>query len=205
MKLFKDRQSAGKLLANRLKDFRADLVLGIPRGGVVVAYEIAKESNLPLDVLITRKIGAPDQPELALGAIDPEGEAVWDQDLLKQFKLKIENLKLKIDDEIKEIKRREELYRQGKEFLDIDTKTVILVDDGMATGATVLAALKFLKRHEAKVILALPVASTEALEKVQNEASECIVLEVPEYFQSVGQFYYQFEPVEDEEVIQLLN
>ena len=96
MKLFKDRQSAGKLLANRLKDFRADLVLGIPRGGVVVAYEIAKESNLPLDVLITRKIGAPDQPELALGAIDPEGEAVWDQDLLKQFKLKIENLKLKI-------------------------------------------------------------------------------------------------------------
>src|SRR3989344_3584017 len=198
MKLFKDRQSAGKLLANRLKDFRADLVLGIPRGGVVVAYEIAKESNLPLDVLITRKIGAPDQPELALGAIDPEGEAVWDQDLLKQFKLKI-------DDEIKEIKRREELYRQGKEFLDIDTKTVILVDDGMATGATVLAALKFLKRHEAKVILALPVASTEALEKVQNEASECIVLEVPEYFQSVGQFYYQFEPVEDEEVIQLLN
>ena len=203
MKIFKNRQAAGQVLAERLQNTKADLVLGIPRGGVVVAAEIAHELNLPLDIIVTRKIGASTQPELALGAVDPDGETVLDQALLDQ--LKIENLKLKIDEEIKEIKRREELYRQGKEFLDIDTKTVILVDDGMATGATVLAALKFLKRHEAKVILALPVASTEALEKVQNEASECIVLEVPEYFQSVGQFYYQFEPVEDEEVIQLLN
>src|SRR3990167_6888486 len=101
MKIFRDRKAAGKILADRLKDTKADLVLGIPRGGVVVAAEIAHELNLPLDIIVTRKIGAPNQPELALGAVDPDGETVWDDKLLDQ--LKIENLKLKIDEEMKEI------------------------------------------------------------------------------------------------------
>ncbi|MBI3109485.1 phosphoribosyltransferase [Candidatus Daviesbacteria bacterium] len=201
--MFKDRQAAGKILAKRLRDTKADLVLGIPRGGVVVAKEVAKSLNLPLDVVVTRKIGAPTQPELALGAVDPDGEVVWDPALRDQFK--IENLKLKIDDEMKEIKRREELYRQGKKQLDVKNKAVILVDDGMATGATTLSAVKYLKRHGVKVILAVPVTSQEALEKVRNNCDEAVILHAPEYFQAVGQFYQEFESVSDEEVIQYLK
>ncbi|MDD5416338.1 MAG: phosphoribosyltransferase family protein [Candidatus Daviesbacteria bacterium] len=204
MKIFKDRQSAGKLLTERLKNIKADLVLGIPRGGVVVAAEVARQLNLPLDIIVTRKIGAPNQEELALGAVDPDGEVVWDQELLDELKIKPEDLKQKIGTEIKELKRREKLYRQGRSSLDISGKTVILTDDGMATGSTTLAAVKYLKRHEVKVILAVPVASQEALDKVENEVGKLVVLEIPEYFQAVGQFYQQFLPVSDEEVIQLM-
>lgn len=203
MKIFKDRQAAGKLLAARLKNIKADLVLGIPRGGVVVAAKIAKDLKLSLDIVVTRKIGAPGQEELALGAVDPDGEVVWDEALLRQFQ--ISNIKYQIEEAKEEIKRREGLYRQGRKPLDIENKTVILVDDGMATGATILSAVKYLKRHGAKIILAVPVASQEALEKVKDEVEQAEVLEVPEYFQAVGQFYHQFEPVTDEEVIQCLS
>lgn len=189
--IFKDRQSAGKLLAARLKHTRADLVLGIPRGGVVVASEIARSLNLPLDIVVTRKIGAPYQPELALGAVDPDGKVVGDSNLdtVEVFE---------------EMKRREKLYRRDKKAIEVSNKTVILVDDGLATGLTVLAAINYLKRHGVKkVILAVPVASKEALEKVKAVKKE--VLYVPEYLQAVGQFYQNFEEVNDEKVIELLN
>lgn len=196
MKLFKDRQSAGKLLAKRLWEFKGVkgvIVLGIPRGGVVVAKEIARELNLPLDIIVTRKIGAPNQPELALGAVDLDGEVIGDVGEFGEI----------IERELEELKRRENLYRQGKEPLDVENKTVILVDDGIATGATTLSAINYLKRHQAKkIILAVPVASREAIEKIVEEV---IVLETPEYFQAVGQFYEKFEPVEDTEVIQYLK
>ena len=205
MKIFKDRIAAGQLLANRMRNIQADLVLGIPRGGVVVAAVVAKKLTLPLDVVVTRKIGAPAQEELALGAIDPDGEVVWDSRLLKQLELKIENLKLKIREVKEEVKRREQLYRQGKSPLELNDKTVILVDDGIATGSTTLAAVRYLKRHGAKVILAIPVASEEALEKLRPEVSELVVLHTPEYFAAVGQFYHQFEAVTDEEVMYLLQ
>lgn len=197
MKIFKDRIAAGKILAERLEGIKADIVLGIPRGGVVVAAEIARELNLPLDVVITRKIGAPNQPELALGAVDPDGEVIWET----------ENLKLNIKNEIREIKRREKLYRHKRPDLAslIQNKTVILVDDGIATGATTLSAVKYLKRHGAKVILAVPVASQEAIEKIKDDCEQIIILHTPEYFQAVGQFYQEFEPVSDEEVVQYLN
>lgn len=203
MKIFKNRQAAGKLLAEKLQDIKADFVLGIPRGGVVVAAEIAKNLNLPLDIVVTRKIGAPGQEELALGAVDPDGEVVWDEALLRQ--LRIQNLEFKIKNAWKEVKRREDLYRQGKSPLSIEGKSVILVDDGIATGATVLSAVKYLKRHGAKVILAVPVASAGALEKVKEECKQVIALQVPEDFRAVGQFYQQFEAVSNEEVIQYLN
>lgn len=192
-------------MAARLKNIQADLVLGIPRGGVVVASVVAKQLNLPLDIVVTRKIGAPGQEELALGAVDPDGQVVWDSELLAQLEFKIENLKFKIEEEIEEIKRREKMYRQGKESLNVENKAVILVDDGIATGATTLSAIRYLKRHGAKIVLAVPVASYEALEKIRDEVEEYIILETPEYFQAVGQFYSQFEPVTDEEVIELLN
>lgn len=203
MKIFKDRISAGKILAERLKDTTADLVLGIPRGGVVVAAEIAKKLKLPLDIIATRKIGAPGQTELALGAVDTDGEVVLDESLIHQFQ--ISNFKYQIEKEWKELKRREDLYRTGKKLLEIRRKTIILVDDGIATGATTLAAIKYLKRHGAKVILAVPVASKEAVDKIIRELGEVLVLETPENFAAVGQFYQNFLPVSDEEVIQLLN
>lgn len=198
MKIFKDRIAAGKLLAKRLKNIPADLVLGIPRGGVVVASEIANSLKLPLDIIITRKIGAPNQEELALGAVDPDGEVIWEEGL-------VDDLKKEVQKALQELKRREKLYRQGREELDISGKTVILVDDGMATGLTTLSAIKYLKRHEVKVILAMPVVSQEALKKVTDEVEKSVVLEIPSYFQSVGQFYQQFLPVSDKEVVELLS
>lgn len=205
MKIFKDRTSAGKLLAQRLKNTEADLVLGIPRGGVVVAKEVSDELKLPLDVLVTRKIGAPGQEELALGAVDPDGEVVWEQGLLSQLTVESEELKEKIREQWKELKRREDVYRAGKSELDVQGKAVILVDDGIATGATTLSAVRYLKRHNAKVVLAVPVASKEAIKKLKGQVGDVIVLSQPEHFQSVGEFYQQFLPVSDEEVIQLLQ
>ncbi len=205
MKIFKDRIAAGEILAQRLKNTEADLVLGIPRGGLVVAAEIAKALKLPLDIIVTRKIGAPMQPELALGAVDPDGQVIWDNDLLKQLELKIENLKLKIEDEWKELKRREDVYRNGKPQQGLEGKTVILTDDGVATGATTLAAINYLKRHTVKkIILAVPVASRESTDRLTKQVDLAVILETPEYFQAVGQFYQNFLPVSDEEVIQLL-
>src|SRR3989344_5713612 len=212
MKIFKDRKAAGKLLAERLKDTHADLVLGIPRGGVVVAAEVAKKLKLPLDIIVTRKIGVPNQPELALGAIDPDGEAVFDQDLLDQLRMDPSTefgvgngqLKIKLQEERKELKRREDLYgitHERGRLSRLEGKTVILIDDGMATGATVQAAVRYLKRHGASIILAIPVASKSALEKVTRElashperakrdegSNNIIEMETPDDFRSVGQF-----------------
>ena len=205
MKIFKDRKSAGKLLANHLKQYKGQnnvVVLGIPRGGVVVAHQVAKELKLPLDIVITRKIGHPNQPELAVGAIDPDGEVVWDQELDN-------GLKIGVLEELREIKRREEIYRQGRKSIDLEDKTIILVDDGIATGATITAAISYLKRHKVKnIVLATPVASKEAIVRVLAELEGCgevVILETPEYFQAVGQFYHEVLPISDEEVIQLLS
>ncbi|MBU1031532.1 phosphoribosyltransferase [Patescibacteria group bacterium] len=203
--MFKDRQSAGQLLAEKLKDIKADIVLGIPRGGVVVAKEVANELKLPLDIVVTRKIGAPGQEELALGAVDADGQVVWDETLLAQLELRVKNLEFRIKEERKELVRREKLYRQGRKPLDIENKEVVLVDDGVATGATTLSAIKYLKRHGAKIILAVPVASREALDKMENEVEKLVVLEIPGNFAAVGQFYDEFLAVFDQEVIQLLK
>lgn len=208
MKIFKDRVSAGKLLSKHLKQYKGKnnvLVLGIPRGGVVVAHEVAKALKLPLDVIVVRKIGAPFQPELALGAVDPDGEVFWEEKLLEEVGTNKEQLADTVKNEWKELKRREDLYRAGKGNLDVLGKKVILVDDGIATGSTTLAAIKYLKRHKAKIILAVPVASLDAWEKVKAIADEAYVLDTPEYFQAVGQFYHQFLPVSDEEVIKYLK
>lgn len=204
MKIFKDRESAGRLLAQRLKNTKADIILGIPRGGVVVAKEVATLLNLPLDILVTRKIGAPWQKELALGAVDPDGEVVWDEKLIQEVGARSEELRNEIQEQWKELKRREDIYRVGKTDVDVNDKTVILVDDGIATGSTTLSAVKYLKRHNAKIILAVPVASKDAVDKLSEEA-EVIVLSLPEGFSAVGEFYQHFLPVSDEEVIQLLH
>ena len=208
MILFKDRQSAGKLLAGRLKKYKSlrdTYVLAIPRGGGVVAKEIAKSLNLPLDIIVTRKIGDPHQKELSLGAIDPDGEIIWDEKIVEDLRIKIDSLRADIDREKEEIKRRETLYRQGKP-LQVRGQTVILVDDGIATGYTVLAAIKYLKRHGAnQITVAVPVASKEALSLIESLVERVVVLTVPEPFQAVSKFYHNFQAVADEEVVNILD
>lgn len=191
MKIFKDRRAAGEILAQHLKSIKADMVLGIPRGGVVVAAEVAKKLKIPLDIIVTRKIGAPNQPELALGAIDPDKILTGEGN--------------GVEKEWEELERRENLYRGDRTQLEFNGKTVILVDDGIATGLTTFSAVKYLKRHGAKIILAVPVASQEAVEKLKKEVDQVIALNIPEFMGAVGQFYQQFLPVSDQEVIQLLN
>ncbi|OGE38342.1 hypothetical protein A3B45_00760 [Candidatus Daviesbacteria bacterium RIFCSPLOWO2_01_FULL_39_12] len=209
--MFKDRQSAGKLLTKHLQEYKGTdnvVVLAIPRGGVVVAKEVASDLNLALDIIVTRKIGAPMQPELALGAVDADGEVVWDERMINDLGLKIEDLADTVKKEVEEIKRREKEYRHERPGLAklIEGKEIILVDDGIATGATTLAAVNYLKRHKAaKIVLAIPVASQEAANKLSEKVDQLIILETPEYFQAVGQFYEEFGEVTDEEVVELLN
>jgi len=208
MKIYKNRKSAGQILAERLKNIKADLVLGIPRGGVVVASEVVKKLKLPLDIIVTRKIGAPSQPELALGAVDPDAEVTWEENLMEDLRLEVGDLGDEVKKQWKELKRREDLYRGDMGDPNLEGKKVILVDDGMATGSTALAAVRYLKRHGAKIILAIPVASKDAMDRVSREigeTGEIIVLEIPDDFRAVGQFYQHFEPVTDEEVVQLLK
>lgn len=213
MVIFKDRKSAGMLLAEKLHKYKARkdvLVLGIPRGGVVVAYEIAKALKLPLDIVITRKISDPHQPELALGAVDPKGEVVWNNELLKQLELKIKSATLadKIDEEVKEIQRREKIYRQGKKQLDIMGKTVLLIDDGIATGQTVLSAVKYLTSLKAKkIVVVAPVGASDSISLIESAGAETLVAfpVEKEDFMPVSSYYQNFEAVADKEVVQLLK
>lgn len=209
MKIFKDRKAAGILLAKHLKHYISQqntMVLGIPRGGVVTAHEVAKSLKLPLDIVVTRKIGVPAQPELALGAVDADGSVVWEEHLLDDLRLKIYDLRDKVLQEVEEIRRRERVYRQGKEAFDVSNKAIILTDDGIATGSTMLSAINYLRRHQVKkIILASPVASKDTAEKLSQMVDEVIILETPIQFSAVGQFYHYFEPVEDNEVIEYLR
>lgn len=209
MMMFRNRQAAGRLLAKRLveyKNYSNTQVLAIPRGGVVVAYEVAKALRLPLDIVITRKIGAPHQPELAVGAVDPDGKVVWQEGLLADLELGSGNLDGAVENQVQEIKRREQLYRQDRQPLDITGKTVILVDDGIATGATVLSAIRYLKRHRVrKIILAVPVAAASTMDQLKPEVDEAMILYQPDSLGAVGQFYHNFEPVADDQVIKLLS
>lgn len=208
MMIFKDRESAGELLAKRLADYKNKqdmIVLGIPRGGVVVAFEIAKKLRLPLDIVVTRKIGAPFQKELALGAVDPAGQVVWEEGLLEDLGFKIQDLRDEVSTQLNEIERREKLYRASKPPLDVENKEVILVDDGIATGATMLSSIRYLKSVGAsRVLVAVPVVAEEVMKKISLQTDKMVVLHAPEFLGAVGSFYEDFSPVSDQEVIELL-
>jgi putative phosphoribosyl transferase len=216
MVIFKNREAAGKLLGERLinyKETRDAIVLGIPRGGVVVAAEVSKVLKLPLDIVITRKIGAPSQKELALGAIDPDGEIFWEEQIIKDLGIKSRELLDEADEQLKEIERREKLYRgnkrsfsANKKALSFKGKTIILVDDGIATGATIISAIKYILRKKAqKIILAVPVATKDIIDKIPEEVLEIIVLTMPESLGSVGRFYKEFDEVSDKKVVELIH
>jgi putative phosphoribosyl transferase len=206
---FRDRTEAGQLLAGELAELsdRPDvLVLGVPRGGVVVAYEIAQALHAPLDVYITRKIGAPHNPELAIGAVASDGTTFFDQTLIRSLHVPNEYVQAETERQRQEIARRLAAYRGTRPEPELHDKTVILVDDGVATGATVLASLRALRLQvPAQVILAVPVGAADSLHMLEQEADRIVCLYTPEQFWAVGAFYDLFDQTSDAEVIGLLQ
>jgi len=204
---FADRSAAGKQLAQALDHLSGDpvVVLGVPRGGVEVAAEVAAQHGWPLDIVIPRKVGAPHNPELGLGAIAP-GVRVLDERMLRTLGVSEEYLEAEIAAQEAEILRRSAAYRRGRPQADLTGKTAVIVDDGIATGGTAIAAVRWARREGAsRVILAIPVAPREAVERLSEEAEEVVCLETPEPFYAVGQWYGDFPQTRDEQVIRLLE
>jgi predicted phosphoribosyltransferase len=208
MVFFSDRVDAGKRLALALKDFsgKKGVVLAIPRGGVVVGYVIAKALNLPLDVIIPRKIGAPENPELAIGAVAEDGTAILDANLIKYLGVSREYIKEETDRQKTEIERRLKLYRQDTSYPDLKGLDVIVVDDGIATGSTMKAALASVKnRGAASITVAVPVGPPSTIQELNEMADRVVCLYMPEFFQAIGEFYGDFTQTSDEEVIEMLR
>ncbi len=207
--LFHDRQDAGQQLAARLAFLKNQpnvIVLGIPRGGVVVAAEVARTLNAPLDVFLAHKLGAPFNPELAIGALTSSGEVLLDEILVKELRLSKEEIADEVEHQRQEITRRLGAFRKDRPPLNVKNKTVVLVDDGVATGSTVLASLRALRQQQpARLILAIPVGPTDTVQRLACECDQVIVLDTPEPFWAVGRFYMYFDQTSDAEVIELLD
>ena len=209
MMLFRDRVDAGHQLAQQLIDYKGKpetIVLGLPRGGVVTAYEVAQVLDLPLDIVVPRKIGAPHNPELAVAAIAEDGSIIINDQLMNSLGLQLDDLHDLIKTEKNEAARRMKLYRAGRPPLELAGKTVILVDDGIATGATMRAAIASARSRGAKsIVVAVPVAPPESVDEIRPEVDKFICLFVPELFLGVGDFYEKFPQTEDQEVIDLMT
>lgn len=207
--MFDNREQAGQLLGEQLsfyKDKNDVFVLGIPRGGVIVAKIVAQELKKPLDVIVVKKIGAPDNPELAIGAVGPLKTVYWHKRLCSQLNVNRSQGRQLAEQKEKERKDREKLLRGNKPYPSLKNKRVILVDDGVATGATVLTACKSLKKMKAKeVVLVTPVIAKDTFLNIKRYFDNVFFLEKPEEFYAVGEFYREFPQVEDEEVIKILN
>ncbi|MCK4265217.1 phosphoribosyltransferase [Candidatus Babeliales bacterium] len=207
--LFKNRKDAGIKLVRKLNNYKNNkdvLVIGLPRGGVIVAYEVAKNLNAKLDIIVVRKIGAPFRPELAIGAITQDGELILDNELFQSLGVKKEYLDQQVEIEKKEAQRRLNLYRKNRSPLQLKDKIIILVDDGIATGSSILVAIKSIKsKQPQKIIVAVPVAPPDIFKKIEKEIDEFICLEIPSCFDAVGSFYGTFPQTEDEEVIEVLS
>ena len=206
---YRNRAEAGRLLAQKLAPYKSKpnvLVLGLTRGGVPVAAEVAAALQAPLDVVVVRKIGVPFDSELAMGAIAGDNTLVLDSELVRSLGLAGEDVEAAVARERAEVERREKVYRAGRSQLDLTRHTAILVDDGLATGATMLAAVAFARKRMAnRIVMAVPVSSVEAREKLRQEVDECISLATPDPFWAVGEWYWNFLPVEDGEVVKLLK
>ena len=204
--IFKDRIDAGKQLAKELKEYKDKsgvVIVALPRGGVVLGYEVAKELNLPLDIVVPRKIGAPGNPEFACGAISESGEFIANPDA---GKIPEDHLKKEIAKEKEEAKRRLGKYRPGLAKRDFQDKIIILVDDGIATGLTMEAGINTLKEMGAKeIVVAVPVSAEDSYRHIKKIVDKIICLDQPMFFGAVGQFYEKFDQTEDEEVIKLMQ
>lgn len=208
--IFDNREKAGKALAEELKKRgeTADIVLALPRGGVAVAREVAKELNAPMDLILVRKIGAPFNEELALGAI-VEGtppHTYMNEDLVNVLKVNPSHIEQEKFKQFEEIKRQQKNYRDGQARQSVEGKKVIIVDDGIATGASVHAALVGLQSEKpARLTLAIPVASPDVVKELRDDVDELVCLHTPADFQAVGQFYRNFHQVSNDEVKRLLK
>lgn len=208
-RIFHDRHDAGQRLAQKLlhyKGARDTIVIALPRGGVVVGYDVSCTLRLPLDVLITRKLGTPSNPELAMGALAETGYVHMNPDVIREYEVS----KAQLDEELlyqkSEVQRRIQRYRGGRALPPLKGQTVILVDDGIATGATFFATLGALVKSEtARVVAAVPVAPPRIVIELKTLVDEVVVLHTPEWFFGIGQFYEQFPQVEDEEVMTCLD
>jgi len=205
---FRDRAEAGQLLAEQLREYENQpeaIVLALPRGGVPVGYEIARKLGLPLDIFVVRKLGVPGQRELAMGAIASGGVRVLNEEVLRAMPFAATAVAEVTAQETREVERRERDYRDGRPALELEGRVVILVDDGLATGATMLAAIAALRQKDpAKIVVAVPVCPPETLGEIKRAADETVALFAPDWFRGVGQFYEDFAQLSDETVRDLL-
>lgn len=205
--IFKDRKEAGEKLAQALKKYQGEnaVIFALPRGGVILGSVISKKLNLPLNLVIPRKIGHPDQPEYAIAAVTEHGDLIESKETEFIDKGWFKN---RVEEEIKEAKRRIEVYLQGKD-IKVKRKIAIIVDDGIATGLTIKAAILDLKNRGAKkIVIAVPIAPQEVVDDLKKEVEEVIVLEKPkigEFLGAVGNYYSNFPQISDEEVIKILS
>ena len=209
MSRYQDRRHAGRVLAAALREYagRPDvIVLALPRGGVPVAYEVATRLGLPLDVFVVRKLGVPGHEEFAMGAIASGGVIVLNRETIEGLRLPKEALERVIGAERTELARREQMYRQGRPPLDVTGKICILVDDGLATGSTMRAAIAALRQRNARrIVVAVPIAAPSTCDELASEADDVICAATPEPFYAVGLWYANFEQTTDEEVHELLE
>ncbi|MXV62000.1 phosphoribosyltransferase [Natronorubrum sp. JWXQ-INN-674] len=206
--MFDDRTDAGERLAAELerRDFEADLVLGIPRGALPVARPVADALDADLDVVVARKMGAPENPELALGAVASDGSAWYNEALIDRLDVEDDYLEAVREDEAENASEKADRYRETPGLPDLDGKRVVVVDDGVATGATARACLRQVQAGGGTfVALAVPVGSPRGIDDLESEADEVIALRTPQSFRAVGQFYRAFGQVTDDEAIEYLE
>lgn len=205
---FINREDAGRKLGQALAKFKGRdlLVLGIPRGGVIVAVAVAKELKAPLSLIIPRKLRAPQNPELAIGAVAEKGKVILNQELVQALKVPALYIEAEVQYQLNEVERRKKLYLGAEKLPDFKEKTVIIVDDGLATGYTAWAAVEAVKAKGPKeVVLAVPVAPPDTVKWLIKQVNELICLATPEPFFAVGQFYQEFSQVTDAEVIKSIK
>jgi putative phosphoribosyl transferase len=206
---FQDRREAGRKLAQKLSAYAKEpnaLILALPRGGVPVAYEVALALSIPLDIFMVRKLGLPGREELAIGAIASGGVRVLNSDIIRMLSVPEEVINFVAKRELQELQRRERLYRGNRSFPEIRDRTIILIDDGLATGASMRAALAGLRvQHPARIIIAVPAAAAETCDAFRSEVDEVVCVKTPEPFYGVSRWYEDFSQITDEEVRTLLE
>jgi len=207
--IFRDRADAGQQLAERLAALKGEpnlIVLGIPRGGVVVAAEVARTQSAPLDVLIAHKIGAPGNSEFAIGAVTSTGEVWLDDAAIAELKIDSGELALEIEKWREVLAQRAQVFRSGRSPLNVSEKTVVVVDDGIATGSTVFAAVRALRKQQPRqLIVAVPVGPLETIAQLRKECDAVVALATPVPFYAVSRFYRYFDQTEDDQVIEILR
>ncbi|XMB85223.1 phosphoribosyltransferase [Mycoplasmatota bacterium WC44] len=206
--MYKNRYDAGEKLAKKLTQFTEDnpLVLAVPRGGLVTAYETIKEFNFEWDLIIPRKIGAPHNKEIAIGAVTSDGNFLLDRHQINMLQIPQDYIEKEAYEQTKEIKRRLSMYKGNEQFPNVKNRTVIIVDDGIATGFTILAAIESVKKHGAKkVILSVPVGPKDTISRLEDIVDQVICPYIPEHFFAVGRYYDDFTQTEDDEVFEIIN